>query len=139
MPLAVWPMRSRAVEPGRGRFNSDWGDEMHRWGLSAALVVLGVSAWGAEEAATFEGHELKVVSVARAKEFRDLKVKDTKKQDLAIVVVELRWTGEGRSVLIRDKDLSVRDSRGDNQECLLRFVQAASGADGALRAWRCPS
>jgi hypothetical protein len=99
-------------------------ETMRRLALIGLAFGLALPAAHAMEAGTFEGHEIVVVSVARAKEFRDLKVKDAKKRDLAIVTIEVRWRGEKRHVLIRDNELAVRDARGENHECALRFVQA---------------
>jgi hypothetical protein len=97
--------------------------------LMGLALAFGASFALAEETVTFDGQEIVVVSVARVKEFRDLKVKDVKKQDLAVVVLELRWKGEKRQVLIQDKDLAVRDARGGNHDCALRFVQAVAAPD----------
>ena len=97
---------------------------MRRLALIGLSLGLALPAVCAEEKATFEGHELVVVSVARMKAFRDLKVKDAKTQDLAVVTVELRWRGDKRHVLIKEDDLSVRDTRGKSYDCALSFVQA---------------
>jgi hypothetical protein len=97
--------------------------------LMGLALACGASFAYAEETVTFDGQEIAVVSVTRVKEFRDLKAKDVKKQDLAVVVLELRWKGEKRQVLIQDKDLAVRDARGGNHDCALRFVQAVAAPD----------
>jgi hypothetical protein len=107
---------------------------MRRLALIGLTLGLALPAARAEEKATFEGHEIAVVSVARMKEFRDLKVKDAKRQDLAVVTVELRWRGDKRHVLIKEDELSVRDTRGKSYECALSFVQAdAAEEEGPVR------
>jgi hypothetical protein len=101
--------------------------------IASAVGLAPVWAW-AEQTVTFDGHEIAVVSVARAKEFRDLKVKDAKKHDLAIVTLELRWRGDKRHVLLKDDDLAVRDAGGKNHDCALKFVQAdAQEEEGPAR------
>ncbi len=90
-------------------------------------------AW-AEQTVTFDGHEIAVLSTVRAKEFRDLKVKDAKKHDLAIVTLEVRWRGDKHHILLKDDDLEVRDASGKNHECMLKFVQAdAQEEEGPAR------
>jgi len=107
---------------------------MRRLALVGLAFGLALPMASAEETGAFDGHEIAIVSVARAKEFRDLKVKEAKKQDLAIVTLELRWRGEKRHVLIKDSDLEVRDARGKNHECALHFVQAdAVEGEGPVR------
>jgi|WetSurMetagenome_2_1015567.scaffolds.fasta_scaffold663416_2 hypothetical protein len=97
---------------------------MRRLALIGLALGFALPVAAAEQTGIFDGHEVAVVSVVRAKEFRDLKVKNAKKDDLAIVTLELRWHGEKRHVLIKEDDLEVRDARGKNHECALRFVQA---------------
>jgi len=99
-------------------------ENMRRLALIVLTLGCALPLARAGESGIFDGHEVAVVSVTRAKEFRDLKVKNAKKEDLAIVTLELRWRGEKRHVLLKDDELSVRDARGKNHECALRFVQA---------------
>jgi hypothetical protein len=101
-------------------------DKMRRVALISLAFGFALPLARAEQTGTFDGHEVVVISVVRAKEFRDLKVKDAKKQDLAIVTLELRWRGDKRHVLIKEDDLAVRDARGKDHDCALRFVQADS-------------
>jgi hypothetical protein len=104
---------------------------MNRLAFSTAAVVLGALAAGAGETITFQGLDVGVVGAERVKVFRDLKVKDPKKQDLLVVRLEVRWTAEIRHILIKEKDLAVKDERGKTHDCALDFVQASAPTDGA--------
>jgi hypothetical protein len=104
---------------------------MRRLGLSAAVVALFALAAGAEEKTSFQNPELAPVGGERVKAFRDLKVKDAKKQDIVVVRLEVRWTAEKRHVLVKDGDVALKDGRGKTHDCALHFVQASAPADGA--------
>ena len=104
---------------------------MNRLAFATAAGVLAALTAGAGETTTFDGLEVAVVGTERVKAFRDLKVKDPKKQDLLVVRLEVRWTDEKRHILIKDDDLAVKDQRGKTHDCALGFVQASAPADGA--------
>ena len=104
---------------------------MRHLAVATAATVLASLTAGAGEKATFGGLEVAVVGAERVKTFRDLKVKDPKKHDLLIVRLEIHWTDETRHILIKDKDLAVKDGRGKTHDCALGFVQASAPADGA--------
>jgi hypothetical protein len=102
---------------------------MNRW-LVTALCFAFVGAWArAEDVPTYKGLELKVLGAERVKVYRDLKVKDEKKQDLLVVRLEVRWTEETRHLLIEDDDLSVKDAKGGSYGCALTFVQRTADAN----------
>ncbi len=111
---------------------------MRHLGPLVAAVGLVALAASAEEKVSFQGLEVVPLGAERVKTFRDLKVKDAKKQDLVVVRLEVRWTGDKRHVLIKEGDVALKDARGKTHDCALSFVQAHAPADGAAGVLEVP-
>jgi len=94
--------------------------------FSLLLAPLALSAFGAETHVDYKGLQLSVVGAERVSAYRDLKVKNEKKEDLLIVRLEVRWTAENRYLLVEDDDLHVRDAGGRNHKCAFTFVQSTA-------------
>jgi hypothetical protein len=93
-------------------------------GLAGASLVL------ADGAFTYAGLELSVKGVERVKAYRDLKVDNERKHDFVVVRLEVRWSAEKRHLLLEDDDLRLKDTRGKDYRCALKFVQSSAPADG---------
>ena len=104
---------------------------MTRLAVVIGLGLLAGGAGAADQPAASASPTLSLLGVERVKKYRDLEVKDPKKQDLAVVRVQVRWSAEVRHVLVKDDDLKLRDAAGRDYECLLHFVQASAPLDDA--------
>lgn len=103
--------------------------------FSILFAVPGVSA---EPQASYGGLELTVLGAERVSVYRDLKVKNDKKEQLLVVRLEVHWTAETRYILIEDQDLRVGDAGGKAYRSALTFVQATAAPGDASAVLEIP-
>jgi hypothetical protein len=78
----------------------------------------------AEEPLPFDGIDLTYLGLERVTNFRELAVKNPKKDALVVVRFSFSWTADVRRLLIKDSDIALYEARGKKRRPALKFVQA---------------
>jgi hypothetical protein len=107
--------------------------------LILVLALTTAPAWlRAEQKLTFNGIELTYLGLERVTNYRELSVKNAKKEELALVRIAIAWTEDKRQLVIKDSDISLYDPSGKGQGAALNFVQALAEPGESTRTIEIP-
>jgi hypothetical protein len=107
--------------------------------LIPVLALLVAPAWlQAEDKIAHNGIELTYLGIDRVTNYRELTVKDAKKEELALVRLSIAWTGDKRQIVIKDSDVSLHESSGKKRGPALNFVQALAEPGETVRTIEVP-
>jgi hypothetical protein len=103
--------------------------------LASLLIAGSVHADNPTKSAEIE---MRIAGIARVKSYRDIRVKNEKKQDIAVVHISVVWTDELKHLFLADSDLLLIDVMGGQNKCALKFIQAEAPKNLAPTAIEMP-
>ncbi len=111
---------------------------MHGFLVLALLLTPTPASLPAEDKVAFDGLELTYLGLERVTNYRELSVKNDKKEELALVRLAITWTESKRRLVLKDSDIRLHEPGGKGHDSAFHFVQALAEPGETTRTIEIP-